>query len=362
MRYLKTTWIIFVTVCCSVFGEVQTFVYDDVQTFVEKAIPMKITRSSEVVHGRATLMDQSGSDVTVPPSLKSKEDKYPISWEKGKFSKYSVQYPLFDSLTSSFFKKNLEKSGLSYESRESDGNTEVWVISLPESQERALYQQDWVAPSQLSIAELKKIGVKHLRKYFKQFSGQLDYLTEEVDYESINSQSVISEIRLRFARRFHEAIVLGNVSYLYIVMDGRGKFKRAKIKWPVLEQAQVIKGIKSAQSTLDDAKLFCKLGKHTDVWGAPEIVKPVSANITGAARVWIPEKVNGQIYIGPAYSYSVSTITENKDTLHRYVNMPLDIRDSVTQGKFKNVTIGSATQEEKDSVQIAPVIRSVRAR
>ena len=294
-------------ICTAILGQYKDSVNQDVYGFINNIGNSETIKSSELRHGRAHLFKNMNEKFTVPMKLKGIENSNsPVSWKKRTFSSFNVKYPKVDNEIRTYFKSNIQDSNLTVESREYDGNADSWVISIPEHQERELYAQNWSNNLNLSLEELKKIGIKHLRNNFKQFSGQLEYLTSEVEYELINDQNVITQVSLRFARRFHGGIVLGNIAYIYIVIDGRGNLMRVKIKWPMFEESQPVENVKSFNSTLEDVESFCQKGKHLKVWGNIDSIQPNNVAITGAARAWVPENNKGQILITPAISYSVS--------------------------------------------------------
>ena len=48
-------------------------------------------------------------------------------------------------------------------------------------------------------------------------------------------QEKINKIRLRFRRIFNGGIVLRNISYVYLILDGKGDPISLEIKWPRFE-------------------------------------------------------------------------------------------------------------------------------
>jgi hypothetical protein len=374
-----THYLLLLTFGCPILNaQLPTTISEEARGFSVNSRHHSFIRSSEYAHGKCQLFGTAPTGGAFPTRFLDREKSIlHVNWQTGKFKKYSVVYPSIDEEARAFYKAHLKNSILTSEADEMDGNVPVWTLSLPEEQEKELFRQNWFLKPEMSLENLKINGIKILRQNFNQFAGQLEYLTEEVDYEIINNAHLISEIRLRFARRFKDGIVLGNVAYVYIVLDGRGTFKRAKIKWPRFVESQVVTnsnvGVDPASASLDRAVTFCKEGRHTRVWGDDKTILSKSVAITGAARAWIPEMVDGQIFISPAYSFSVNTLTESGQTLSRYLNVPISIGDGIDDEKFFNVTTRmDATNASGDSAQllpngipapvVAPVIRTVRVR
>ena len=361
-------------ICSVIWGQIQVSVTTEVHGFIDNSSDPKIIRSSELLHGQTQVIVDNGTKHVKPTKLKDTEkSNYPVNWKNRSFAKFIVKYPDINDEIRTYYKLNIKESNLTVESREFDGNADAWVINIPEDQEKELFRQNWFNKPNLSLEELKKIGIKHLRNNFNQFSGQLEYLNQEVEYELIDDDNIITEVRLRFARRFHDGIVLGNIAYVYIVIDGRGNLKCAKIKWPVFEQAQQIENTRTAISTLNAVESFCQKGEHLKVWGNAAAIQSKNVNISGSARAWVPEKVNGQILISPAFSYSVSTQLEKDEVLSRFVNVPLSMQDDIDQSKFFNVTTAvdkeissdlftqiAPTADENNKPISAPVIRNIR--
>lgn len=164
---------------------------------------------------------------------------------------------------------------------------------------------------------------------------------------------------MRFARVFNGAVVLRNISYIYITMDGRGNLKRIKIKWPkFVANNKVVGNFRRDNDALKELEDYCKSGKHLSAWKI-DMPQECKTQVNGAALGWLPLKGDdGKIRITPAYSFTTSTSNENNQEFNRFIDIPINQNYRIDDKCFFNVT----TMESSDnsSSTIAPVLRSKR--
>lgn len=332
----------------------------DVEDFVRNNRMTGNRRSGEIAHGKQSVFGTPSKASNMIEKLQAINAQRFKGWEGVKFCEFSVRYPdLTDKEITAYFKKNLGNSGLTNERIEKEIEGDVWVIELPIKEEKNLFARNWHNTDDLlSMEQLKGKGVSALRRHLKQFSGSLEYQTHEVSYEAINGKKVITEFRLRFARVFQGGFVFRNISYAYIVMDGRGKLKRIRIKWPTFEGLESPVGeVLTEQNALSRAIEFCQKGKHVKPWRL-EDDHVVNTTVGSVARGWLPRVVGQDLRISPALSFATETETANGHKLRRFVNVPLPLEYAIDEEYSSRLTALNGKVE--DNLKRAPVIRTTR--
>jgi len=281
-----------------------------------------------LLNGSDQLFADKNTVMKFPKELESEEMPDNLNgWFTNNLPDFKVVYPTISSDISKFYKKNLNSSALDIEKTEDNG--EVWVIERSDQSEDIVRQKLWKSPPSLSLDDLKKAGIKIVRKYLGQFSGKIEYENYEVEYEGIEGKQVITEVSIRFRRIFNGGAILRNVSFLYVTLDGYGEVRRIKIKWPTFEKIA-----NEAKSTNTINKALLKASEISENQGPyrssnGESIYITNILLTGMARGWLIVPNGEDQIITPAYSFIQKAVLGNGDESYRYLDIPIDTKYEV---------------------------------
>ena len=183
-------------------------------------------------------------------------------------------------------------------------------------------------PNSLPLEELFKIGKKCLHRYFNNFAKKIEFNNYEVTYicpANDESHSKIHELKIIFRRIFNGGVVLGDASYICLLLNGQGELFKVLVKWPVFEAIENYSTAREICSTFDKTK---EIFKHV-----PELIsnneggpyKVTNAEIKGMALGWLPlykDSLQTSMIITPAYSFIVKLTIDIGDTVFKQIEIP----------------------------------------
>jgi hypothetical protein len=172
------------------------------------------------------------------------------------------------------------------------------------------------APS-LSESELVKLAEKHAKRHLKPFKGRIEFDNTEFSY--MNGKVV--NARLRYRRIFKNAIVLKDMSYIYVNVDRRGALKGVKVKWPKFKGIAGFEPALALSSIMDRAKV--EVANLGEARRGTSVLKPKSASLKGMSAAWIPIVEGGKTRITPCYSFSTEVVFDSGDLDQTFVEVPM---------------------------------------
>ena len=347
-------------------------VSDYVTEFLQSNRKNSDITSSETIRGKIDIFGEETTKAELPSELKPSfrqngQRTTGGGWSGNSVSEFRVMYPdVMSPEIRKFYRKNMNGSGLTSERIKKEGVADVWVCELPVLESKECYTDNWFIPGELSLDSLKSLGVKYLRKHLRQFSGKLMYVNHEVEYEAIKGKQVVTNYTLRFARVFEGGVVFRNISYVKVILDGRGKLMAVKIKWPVFSEMESLaqSRLRSETEAMREMQSFCERGNHLELLGlTTEQVKVTS--VTGAARGWLPLRKDGGMVLTPAYSFSVDIDSGNGTGPSRFVDVPRDSYIGIDDERSLGVTLPAPSRSASilhNQNDYAPVIRTKRTK
>jgi hypothetical protein len=163
---------------------------------------------------------------------------------------------------------------------------------------------------------LIQLGMKY--NIFKGFGNTLEYSNEEVTY--VNDQ--IQMINLRYRRIFDNGIILGNVSYVDITLNGRGDIIRFRMKWPSFQLILSDQPSVMPSSALQDIQAIytSAIQQKTPINENGEVI--TKSNIIACALAWrlLDDQSKGMI-ISPAFSFEAQISVNNKNRSY-FIDVP----------------------------------------
>ncbi|HKP94782.1 MAG TPA: hypothetical protein VJ385_03395 [Fibrobacteria bacterium] len=189
-------------------------------------------------------------------------------------------------------------------------------------------------------------------------------MNNEVEYEAIKDEKIITEVKLRFARTVEHSILFGNVSYLELFLDGRGKVKRTKLKYPgIVETGTALKNVRSEATVLEDLSKHCNSKKHLKFFGNKVADDARKTDVTAAVKAWIPiEKSDGSVELTPGMGFYSEIALDDTTNISKVILVPFDKALSVDDERMKKTY---SFAEKKSTLApagrtFAPVIRRGR--
>jgi len=171
-------------------------------------------------------------------------------------------------------------------------------------------------------AELKNIGLTLGEKLFAIFKNKIEFQCTEIEYTRGHTNlNQISKYSIRYRRIFNDGIVLQNISYIMLTLDGLGDLIEVEIKWPKFKKCENIKnGI-----LIKDALILAKqeyneiASRKVDEFLNIEAIDRLS--ITGSCFGWTHEIIDGVNLLKPSYGFVGIAETKNGKKEHHYINI-----------------------------------------
>lgn len=273
---------------------------------------------------------------------------------------------LSDDKRIGFWKEAKNLTGMTQEHIETEDGENVYVLELPENEEKELFRMNWHFPSKptKTLDELVEEGKRKFVVLLPTVAGEFRYANHEVEYEGIEGDKVITEVRLRFSRLLEDAEIMKSISYLSMDMDGRGKVKRIKTRYPeIIEASKRVNAMRSSEEILQDLTLHCNSKSHIKPLGKEATERTNKTEVTASIRSWIPlASEDGDILLTPSISFYSQMVVDVDDKFSKVIHVPLDKSIYIDDNRT-----GAMTRKSKDNgvyvqrgTQFAPVIKSGR--
>jgi hypothetical protein len=269
-------------------------------------------RSGLAKDASGPLFDETDPIIPFASALDNPEDPRFSSrlWRSSAMEEYEISHGDGEEIKG-LLQAELKRSGLTeYGFRAED---DVSEFSAP------LDSADMVPSTGPSLpeADLVKAAAKLAKKHLKAFKGRIEFDNTEFGY--MNGKVV--NARLRYRRLFKNAILLKDMSYVYVKVDGRGTLKGIKVKWPgfnkvagsepAVELSKVMDRAVSEYANLPDARQ----GEKTH--------RPKRATVMGMAAGWLPIVDGEKTRITPCYAFAADVQFDSDLTEPTFIEVPL---------------------------------------
>ncbi|MBN1981123.1 MAG: hypothetical protein JW795_06305 [Chitinivibrionales bacterium] len=170
----------------------------------------------------------------------------------------------------------------------------------------------------MSNEKLREIAHDYAKNLLSLFKGKIEYSNDEV--ERINN--IVAYYTVRFRRIFDHGIVLGNVSYVSLTVDGDGNLCTMEVKWPTFKKIQKAESAINLDVAIDSASAAYSEAFEAEREG--ERVYSLKANIEGVSLGWTPLfSDKGPLDIlTPCYAFKAIMSLSNNESTPNFIEVP----------------------------------------
>lgn len=143
------------------------------------------------------------------------------------------------------------------------------------------------------------------------FGSTLEYSSNDVTYVN----NFVQMVDLRYRRIFNNGIVLGEVSYVYVVLNGRGDIIAFKMKWPSFNPVTTNQLPISLNSALEQIQTIYNSTISQGIAVDENGDKMSKSTVTGCALGWRAVDDSTRIIISPAFSFEAQISVVNKSNV-----------------------------------------------